>query len=144
VVAKDKSDTHMSAKQELRYCRVNGNSKDYNLVGPSGGLIAVTPYEEKARRLVACWNACEGLPTEKLEGTNAGAAAYKIIVQLERQLDEAVALLRDEVLEFVEGQADVVDGSYGVPHANRAMQIAQEICAFLDNTSSERVAKTEK
>jgi hypothetical protein len=31
--------------------------------------------------------------------------------------------LLEEIAEFLEGQMDVVDGSYGVPHANRAMQL---------------------
>jgi hypothetical protein len=35
--------------------------------------------------------------------------------------------LWNEIVEFIEGQVDVVDGSYGVPHANRAMQLQQEI-----------------
>jgi hypothetical protein len=29
----------------------------------------------------------------------------------------------DEIEEFLEGQMDVVDGSYGEPHPNRAMQL---------------------
>lgn len=32
-------------------------------------------------------------------------------------------LVLDEIEEFLEGQEDVVDGPYGEPHANRAMQL---------------------
>lgn len=33
----------------------------------------------------------------------------------------------NEVAEFLEGQSDVVDGSYGEPHANRAMILLQAV-----------------
>lgn len=32
------------------------------------GEMGPTEYEANARRLVACWNACQGLSTEALEG----------------------------------------------------------------------------
>lgn len=33
----------------------------------------------------------------------------------------------EEALEFIGGQVDVVDGDYGQPKPNRAMQVAQSI-----------------
>lgn len=42
-------------------------------------------------------------------------AAYERIAQLEADLNEC--------REFLEGQADVNDGSYGQPAPNRAMQL---------------------
>jgi hypothetical protein len=52
-----------------------------------------------ARRLVACWNACESIDTAKLESRDvtlmSGDAQRKRDSKLERQRDEAVALLRD-------------------------------------------------
>ena len=36
-----------------------------------------------------------------------------------------------EAREFIDGQIDVVDGSYGVPAPNRAMSLAQEIDAAI-------------
>src|SRR2546423_28320 len=39
---------------------------------------------------------------------------------------ELVAALQ-EALEFIDNQADGVDGGYGIPKPNRAMQVAREI-----------------
>jgi hypothetical protein len=50
---------------------------------------------------------------------------------LRKQRDEAVRLLEEEVLEFIEGQEDVADSDDGRPRPNRAMQIAQELRQFL-------------
>lgn len=33
----------------------------------------------------------------------------------------------EEVAEFLEDQSDVVDGSYGEPHPNRAMSLLQDV-----------------
>lgn len=49
--------------------------------------------EANARRLVACWNACEGLDTDKLERFGLGTAFGSEIFELRAQ--------RDELLEAV-------------------------------------------
>lgn len=41
-----------------------------------------------------------------------------------------------EAREFIDGQIDVVDGSYGVPAPNRAMTLAQEIDAALEKAGA--------
>lgn len=35
--------------------------------------------------------------------------------------------LLNEIAEFLENQSDVVDGSYGEPHPNRAMSLLQQV-----------------
>ena len=53
-------------------------------------------HRDNARRLVACWNACEGIPTDMLEAMPFGPAALvPMYARLEAQRDE----LR-EALEF--------------------------------------------
>jgi hypothetical protein len=53
--------------------------------------------EAHARRLVACWNQCEGQTTEKLESDTAqGYSAYEHVAELVAQRDE---LLKD--MEFI-------------------------------------------
>lgn len=44
-----------------------------------------------ARRLVACWNACQSVPTDVLE---AGLVSEQLWVQLTAQRDELLAALR--------------------------------------------------
>ena len=40
------------------------------LVEHNGGFFAAVYKDADARRLVACWNACEGIPTDELEGVS--------------------------------------------------------------------------
>lgn len=40
--------------------------KTFDIVNGLGGLIAQTSYEDRARRIVACVNACAGIGTETL------------------------------------------------------------------------------
>jgi len=47
-----------------------------------------------ARRLVACWNALEGIDTHLIEGKKAPGLADKIIEQLERDRAELIALVQ--------------------------------------------------
>lgn len=44
----------------------------------------------------------------------------------------------EEVLEFLEDQADVVDGPYGEPRPNRAMNLAQEVRDVIAKATGEK------
>jgi hypothetical protein len=59
---------------------------------------AITDWEANARRLVACWNACEGLSTEALERMGTLDRAR---VQLDAIRSQAIAQ-RDELLAVVQ------------------------------------------
>lgn len=86
--------------------------------------------ESNARRLVACWNACQGIGTEYLETTTslreADIATKESATARERALREAL----EEVLELIEGYYDISDGGFG-PRPNKAMQAANLISAAL-------------
>ena len=41
---------------------------------------------EVARRLVACWNACEGVPTEVLEAQQSGGLPWSVADQIEQRV----------------------------------------------------------
>lgn len=41
---------------------------------------------ERARRLVACWNACEGVPTEVLEAQQSGGLPWSVADQIEQRV----------------------------------------------------------
>lgn len=45
----------------------------------------------------------------------------------------------NEVAEFLEGQSDVVDGSYGEPHPNRAMSLLQQVEQEIENLKARAV-----
>lgn len=47
----------------------------------------------------------------------------KRAIEAEQRLKKVESVL-SEVREFIEGQSDVVDGPYGIPKANRAMQLS--------------------
>lgn len=60
--------------------------------GGTSALFTISP-ESKARRLVACWNACEGYPTEVLEhvASTEDTLAGRFILVAQR--DELLAAL---------------------------------------------------
>lgn len=53
-----------------------------NIVAEGGGLVAFPgiaagfDQEANARRLVACWNACEGISTEELESERSSSTGW--------------------------------------------------------------------
>lgn len=47
--------------------------------------------EEEIRRLVACWNACDGVPTEVLEAQMAGGLPWNVGNQIDKLADLAKA-----------------------------------------------------
>ena len=52
--------------------------------------------EANARRLVACWNACDGIPTDMLEAMPFGPAALvPMYARLEAQRDELLAFAQE-------------------------------------------------
>ncbi|BEP44074.1 hypothetical protein [Variovorax sp. V15] len=53
----------------------------------------INEQEANARRLVACWNACEGVPVEVLEGNAAGGLPWNVADQIEFRVE------RDQMLE---------------------------------------------
>jgi len=54
---------------------------------------------ENARRIVACVNACRGMPTKELEDIGLVGAVGTVIADLERQLDYASQQLRGRLLD---------------------------------------------
>lgn len=42
--------------------------------------------EDNARRLAACWNACEGVPTEVLESKQSGGLPWSVADQIEQRV----------------------------------------------------------
>jgi hypothetical protein len=80
----------------------------------AGALLIATMYEPRtrhalaranARRLVACWNACEGIPTEDLESK----VVVGFMADLKRQRDELVEALFNlrQQCEWVDGTAQL-------------------------------------
>jgi len=59
-------------------------------------LVCKAPSSEDARRLVACWNACEGISTEQLEAAPyKDSAAFMAYLKVEAQRDDLLAALKD-------------------------------------------------
>jgi hypothetical protein len=70
------------------------------------GEVSMERWPANARRLVACWNACDGISTEALEKAGDAVKASMPLVELERQRDEAVRLLREECSDHCEPNGD--------------------------------------
>lgn len=82
------------------------------------GDVAIPVEERKAaaRRIVACVNACDGVPTDVLENSTSayGALTYQQTLRkwAEAQRDELLAAL-EMALSFLEGYAVEVDEEFG-------------------------------
>lgn len=64
-----------------------------------GATLAATSQQD-ARRIVACVNACRGLPTDELEQKGLVAAVGTQLLELEQQRDELLAAL-EGMLQWV-------------------------------------------
>ena len=74
--------------------------------------------EANARRLVAAWNACEGIPTEVLENlADDGATIAPIYRDLLVQRDQLIDQLKDMTKKFIVD----TEGSTAVMEAREAM-----------------------
>lgn len=69
-------------------------------------ITSLEMREEDARRLVACWNYCEGVPTHEIENSESdgdrlrGVYAAKVYAEKERdELVEALRKFNHDVLE---------------------------------------------
>lgn len=63
--------------------------------------------EANARRIAACWNVCEGIPTKALEADVPG-----IFRQINRQ--EELKAQRDELLAALKGMLEVFGDEFGM------------------------------
>lgn len=107
------------------------------LSAPDGGNITVTAYmaEADAERLAACWNACDGLSQDALDGgwTAKGLSQYAKSLELcvassrdrEIRLSARIAILRAYLDE-------VASELYGTVHASH---ISVRIREYLKQTS---------
>ncbi len=86
-----------------------------------GHLVAESVTAANARRLVACWNACHGLPTDELEQKGLACAFGTQLLLLEQH--------RDTLLEALNGVLGVMNNSQGVAgwHQNGAIATWDEL-----------------
>ena len=86
-----------------------------------GHLVAESVTAANARRLVACWNACHGLPTDELEQKGLMCAVGTQLLLLEQH--------RDTLIEALNGVVGVMNNSQGVAgwHQNGAIATWDEL-----------------
>jgi len=86
-----------------------------------GHMVAESVTPANARRIVACWNACLGLPTDELEQRGLASAFGNQLLHAERQ--------RDVLLEALNGVLGVMNNSQGVAgwHQNGAIATWDEL-----------------
>jgi len=71
------------------------------------GTIGYGESRANARRLVACWNTCEGISTEDLEGVQPGETAQLTMNIVSATLDARQE--RDELIEALREIADLYE-----------------------------------
>ena len=101
-----------------------------------GHMVAESVTAANARRLVACWNACHGLPTDELEQKGLMCAVGTQLLLLEQH--------RDTLLEALNDVQDVMNNSHGVAgwHKNGDIatwdEVLPEVAAALEFVEGEQ------
>lgn len=100
--------------------------------------------EANAQRLVACWNACESVPTEVLEAQQAGGLPWSVPDQIDRGViaKEMLAALRGlEVLYLREGESwnDCFERVGELFHAETGYLRPGKDCRIHDDTTRTKV-----
>lgn len=72
------------------------------------------PAEANARRLAACWNACEGVPTEVLEAQHGGGLPWHVADQIDQRIQ------RDELAFQLLAASNYIDALGGDSKSYRA------------------------
>lgn len=80
------------AKRQLKRGRIDGDTWD-NYIAVAG--LNHKNFEANARRIAACWNACEGFSTEELEG----ADLFKDSIESGNLINELLAAL-EKIVEM--------------------------------------------
>jgi hypothetical protein len=87
------------------------------------GFVARVPIEEDRRRLVACWNACQGLDTDLLESITMLGETLADRFELRNSTERELTAQRDDLLaaleKMVQAMIDyemIVDGESTAKH----------------------------
>ena len=96
------------------YINASKSRSDHAIAHICGSGFECGEYQANARRIVACVNACAGLPTEQLESSPLGGVLNGVA---------GLIAQRDELLAALEGVLAVVGDSTGVAgyHLNGAI-----------------------
>ena len=117
------SDTHTQGRAVI-----TDTHSDFEFVVLRIGINDINcKTEANARRLAACWNACEGLPTQDLEALSVPFSELSLggLLSVRKELDAARALL-SEILRLDEATSN--NGEFGSLVGN----MSDRIRAFLE------------
>lgn len=100
----------------------NGDCSCGQILDQESSFVATCPNPDNQRRLVACWNALQGVPTELLEdAVNAGITdvtqgnLFSARIALQKQRDELLAALEKMVQAMIDYEM-IVDGEATAEH----------------------------
>lgn len=83
------------------------------------------PTKANARRLVACWNACDGISTNTLEALRTPIKDISCIPGLVADID-ALRAVNAELVEALEGFIGVINAA-GIYNLSRGVQLGQTV-----------------
>lgn len=107
------------------------NASQYDIIAPGDMRVAIAGTDLNARRIVACLNACDGIPTKELEALPLEFGVMGEIDRLRKQIER----LR-EALEKIILAHDCKNASYGAKMYAEEVQPAIEAArTALDSTS---------
>lgn len=123
--------TPLTIKEALYHDSETGKAigTEYWVISANGAEIACLDYEEDARRIVACVNACEGIETEDLEGAELAKFCEDRLWQIGEndRLSAQNTRLLEALKELVNATSDDFAAAYGFEvERNNAFKIIAE------------------
>ena len=123
--------TPLTIKEALYHDSETGKAigTEYWVISAKGAEIACLDYEEDARRIGACVNACEGIETETLEAGNMGeiGMAIRTMDNENARLYAENARLLEALKELVNATSDDFAAAYGFEvERNNAFKVIAE------------------
>ena len=118
--------TPLTIKEALFHDSETGKAigTEYWVISAKGAEIACLDYEEDARRIVACVNACEGIETEVLEALPLNFKQHAIEFEI---LKAQNARLLEALKELVNATSDDFAAAYGFEvERNNAFKVISE------------------
>lgn len=107
-------------------------------------LVAKAEEEYDARRIVACFNACAGIPTDMLEAMPSGPASLlPMYARLEKQRDELLSALekcRKELSAWMRDHGDDISTQEAVADARAAIASVKGINLDVRNSRTTETA----
>ena len=135
---------HTKGRLEVKHCGYDGLFIHIQQIDgdPYPRVLAEAWSEKDARRLVAAWNACDGVPTELLENlVDDDGSVTPFYRDLLVQRDELLEALKLAHSALRQASTDIADwGAYAPAHFQSRHKLSDDVQAYMNAAESARAA----